>query len=116
MTIKTARISFFVEYDDASPHGPPAITHENCPDDMGDLLAINVHNVQMIGTPRVDHHTLPMCSLSYDEVRRIVNRVEDYAGAFDTHIGRALAVADSENKQRLTEEFWNLLCKYRPAS
>jgi len=116
MTIKTARISFFVEYDDASPHGPPAITYENCPDDLGDLLAINVHNVQMIGTPRVDHHTMPMCSLSYDEVTCIINRFNTYADAFESHIGRALAVADSANTQRITEEFWNLLCKYRSAS
>jgi hypothetical protein len=108
---KTARISFFVEYDDE--HEDPMISFENCNDIPDRLVALNVEQALLIGTPRIDQHNWPVCSLSFAEVNRLIGVAQIHGGSFDKTLTYALGCADHENSQRITEEFWNLLCRYR---
>lgn len=108
---KTARISFVVEYDDE--HETPLVSFENLPDHLGNLVALNVENALLIGTPRIDHHAHPVTALSRDELIQICTSMLTFGGQFARSLSTALVHADADNTERIEEEFWNLLCKYR---
>lgn len=109
---KTARISFFVEFDDERP----LISFENLGDSEGQLVALNVERAVLIGTPRLDLHDHAVHSISFDEMNRVILNMAEYGGSFANALAEAFSHADMANTQKLTEEFWNLVCAYRPAS
>lgn len=109
---KTARISFFVEFDDEQP----PISFENVSDSEGQLVTLNVERAVLIGTPRLDLHDRLVSSISFSEMNQVILNMAEYGGSFAQAMAEAFSHADQANTQRITEEFWNLICAYRPAS
>lgn len=114
MTIKTARISFFVEYDDASPHGPPDLSFLTVENSQGaPMVVMDVDYARLIGEPVIDHHDHPITSVSHDEMLDAYATAMVYGGDFAKTVMHAIQRADSDNKRKLTDEFWNLINTFR---
>ncbi len=103
---KTAHISLLVEFDDSNRA------------DLSELVGLLIAGINLtqewtvIGTPRAVEHKRPICSVSHDEFMTTLHRMDELGGGFVQHLSETLAVADSANRQRLLDEFWNTFCNH----
>lgn len=111
MTRKTARISFLIEYEDAG-HGPPDLSIHQLPVECGVLVRYGYPTI--IGTPKLEVHDLPICSLSQRDVAEATGRMALFGGTFTKAFSSTLYSADGANTEKLTEEFWNFINSYLP--
>lgn len=115
MARKTAHISALVEYDDEDlAYVNPQIVNANENGSGWPSAILDVTGCTIIGTPRVEYHDRPISGISFDELSYATGQMVHLGGAFAGSIGDALTVADSLNKQKLVDTFWNLICAYRP--
>lgn len=111
MTRRTARVSFLIEYEDDG-HGPPDLSIHQLPVECGVLVRYG--NPTIIGTPKLEVHDRPICSLSQRDVAEVTGRMAMFGGTFTKAFSTALYSADSANTEKLTEEFWNFINKHLP--
>jgi len=111
MTRRTARITFLIEYEDAG-HGPPDLSIHQLPVECGVLVRYG--NPTIIGTPKLEVHDRPICSLSHRDVAEATGRMALFGGTFTKSFSAALYSADNANTEKLTEEFWNFINKHLP--
>lgn len=105
MTRKTALISFIVEFDDEETSNTPTDYLQDLAGDMPDGFTV-------IGTPHVDLHDRPVCSVSRDEFIAVTVNMNVNGGGFAQGLSLALSRGDSGNQQRLLDTFWNTFCSY----
>lgn len=103
MTRRTARISYFVEYDDDLES--PCVRNYND--------GVVRHPGIIIGDVFFTVHNRPLCSISAQEMFQIRKNMEDRGGSFIAALAETLSRADSANMERLEFEFWNEINKYR---
>lgn len=106
MARKTAYVSFLVEFDDEKT--APGLALEREP------ASVRFPGGLVIGTPQITVHDRAMSGISHDEFVVTLQLIEAMGGGFMRNLGETLARADSANRQRLVELFWNEICNYRP--
>ena len=111
MTRRTARVSFLIEYEDDG-HGPPYLSIHQLPVECGVLVRYG--NPTIIGTPKLEVHDRPICSLSQRDVAAVTGRPALSGGTLTQASSTALYSADSANTEKLTEELWNFINKHLP--
>lgn len=113
MTRRTARITFLIEYEeDPDDVGPPDVAVDQFSDACQVYLRGGAPVV--IGTPKLEVHDRPICSLSQRDVAEATGRMAMFGGTFTKAFSTALYAADSANTEKLTEEFWNFINSYLP--
>jgi len=111
MTRKTARISFLIEYFDYGEGTPDLSIHQGLDDCSVECTG---SGPAVIGTPKIEVHDRPICSLSHRDVAEATGRMALFGGTFTKAFSTALYSADSANTEKLTEEFWNFINKHLP--